>query len=580
MIAQAGQRVEVGADADGAVRLGVLERDRRLRGEQLGELELVGAERGLVVAHPADVERADRLAVDEQRDDDHRLGLERGAGHLDRPRVEVGAVGEDGLAVVDDPAGQPGPERDLVGEDQLREPVAGDHRATAGRGPVDPVDGQRVVRHDRPERIGDEVEDAGRFEGRQQPLVDLEQAALALELELELAPLVTQPLHVRAVDEGLGRVAGEDRQRRLVVVIEAVEPVLRQDDDPVDRPVERHRHDEHRLGALCRADDERPRVARRVAQSDGLAVLGDPAGEPGPDRHAEQGGVRVLDVHERALEGDGLAHPGLVVDAIDADGVVVEQAPRLRHDGLTDAGHVLQPVEPGGQLRDGAQAAGHRPGRVRQAGAPDGGRHVVRERPGELRLVGRPVVVRAVVQDQQAERCVAEHDRDEADRPHSGAAIGGANGRHRRLEPAAEDADLALAEGVHPGRAGVARELRDDVEDLGREAALGDQPQWRRAVVIGPQAGLVDAEQRERLVDDVTEQPVEVVPAADLGGDPPERGRTRREVGDRRHGRVLGGSLAGDDHRCDGPSIRTVWVGPRQMVGCRLTVRGATRSRR
>ena len=83
----------------------------------------------LVVAHPADVERADRLAVDEQRDDDHRLGLERGAGDLDRAWIEVGAVGQDGLAVVDDPAGQPGPERDLVGEDQLGEAVAGDDRA-------------------------------------------------------------------------------------------------------------------------------------------------------------------------------------------------------------------------------------------------------------------------------------------------------------------------------------------------------------------------------------------------------------------------------------------------------------------
>ena len=68
-------------------------------------------------------------------------------------------------------------------------------RRTSGD-PVDPVDGQRVVRDDRLERVGDEVEDAGRVEGREQPLVDLEQAALALELELELGLLAMQPLEV------------------------------------------------------------------------------------------------------------------------------------------------------------------------------------------------------------------------------------------------------------------------------------------------------------------------------------------------------------------------------------------------
>ena len=53
VVAQAGQRVEVGPDLDGAVRLGVLQGDRGLAGEQLGQLELVGAERRLVLARPA-----------------------------------------------------------------------------------------------------------------------------------------------------------------------------------------------------------------------------------------------------------------------------------------------------------------------------------------------------------------------------------------------------------------------------------------------------------------------------------------------------------------------------------------------
>ena len=131
-------------------------------------------------------------------------------------------VGQDGLAVVDDPAGDPGAERALVGEDQVGEPVAGDDRAADAGGAVDPVDGQRVVGHDRLERVGDEVEHAGRLERRQQPLVDLEQAALALELVLELRLLAAQSLHVGAVDERLGGIAGEDRQGRLVVRVEPV----------------------------------------------------------------------------------------------------------------------------------------------------------------------------------------------------------------------------------------------------------------------------------------------------------------------------------------------------------------------
>ena len=189
VVAQTGQGIEVGADADRAVRLCVLEGDRGLAGEQLGQLELVGAEGCFGIAHPADVQGADGRAVDDERDDDHRLGLERRARDLDRARVEVRLIGEDGLAVVDHPATDPGAERALVGEDQVGEPVAGDDRAADAGGPVDLVDGQRVVWHDRPQRIGDEVEHAGRLERRQQTLVDLEQSSLALELVLELVLL-------------------------------------------------------------------------------------------------------------------------------------------------------------------------------------------------------------------------------------------------------------------------------------------------------------------------------------------------------------------------------------------------------
>ena len=78
VVAQPGQGVVLGPDLDRAVGLGVLEGDRGLAGEQLGQLELVLAEVGLrrrpsapTLSVPID------LAADAQRDDDHRLGLGR-----------------------------------------------------------------------------------------------------------------------------------------------------------------------------------------------------------------------------------------------------------------------------------------------------------------------------------------------------------------------------------------------------------------------------------------------------------------------------------------------------------------------
>ena len=56
--------------------------------------------------------RADDLAAHPERHDDHRLGLLGRPGDLDRARVEVGVVGQDGLVPVDDPAGDPDPRAD------------------------------------------------------------------------------------------------------------------------------------------------------------------------------------------------------------------------------------------------------------------------------------------------------------------------------------------------------------------------------------------------------------------------------------------------------------------------------------
>ena len=133
-----------------------------------------------------------------------------------------------------------------------------------------------------------------------------------------------------------------------------------------------------------------------------------------------------------------------------------------------------------------------------------------------------------MVQHEQAERRAAEHDRDEADGADPGPPVDRPQPRQGRPEIAAEDLDLLVAERVHARRLRVARQRADDLEDLLREAALRDELERGRAVLEHPQAGLVDAEQRERLVDDVAEEAVEVVAAADLGRDPAQRVGARR----------------------------------------------------
>ena len=101
--------------------------------------------------------------------------------------------------MVDDPAGDPDADRPGVVEDQLGEPVAGDDGPPDAGLEVAAVDRERVVRDDRLERVGDQVEDAGRLEGRDQALVDLEEPALPVELVLELAAAGDEPLELVAL---------------------------------------------------------------------------------------------------------------------------------------------------------------------------------------------------------------------------------------------------------------------------------------------------------------------------------------------------------------------------------------------
>ena len=117
-----------------------------------------------------------------------------------------------------------------------------------------------------------------------QPLVDLEQAALALEPVVELLLLAADLPERLGVDERLRRVAGEDLERPLVVLVELVVARLGQDDHAQDARLVGHRDDEHRLRVAPLADLSPARVGGGVAEADRAVVLGDPTRQALADR--------------------------------------------------------------------------------------------------------------------------------------------------------------------------------------------------------------------------------------------------------------------------------------------------------
>ena len=306
-------------------------------------------------------------------------------------------------------------------------------------------------------------------------------------------------------------------------------PRLGHDQHALDDVLVDHRHEEHRLRAGGRRDGDAARIGIGIAQPDALAVLGDPAGQSLADPDSEGGGSGSFGAGERALEGDRLAGPGLVVDAVDPDGIVVDEAASLGHDGASDAGHVMDPVQADGQVGDRAQPVGQRARQFGEPRIPDGGRHVVREGPGKVHLALGPGIRMVVVEDQQALRLAAEDDRHEADRPDPGPKVDVAQVRKGVTEVAVHDLDPLLTDRRHARRRRVPREGRHELQDLRRQAALGGQGQRQRRLAIHPQSGLIDAEERERLIDDVLEEAGQVLLAADDGRDP-EQGRAAIEV--------------------------------------------------
>ena len=253
-------------------------------------------------------------------------------------------------------------------------------------------------------------------------------------------------------------------------------------------------------------------------------MLRDPAREALADRDAQALERRVRGPEERPLEREWLAHPGLVIDAIDADRVVVRESLGLRHDRPRDRLLVAELAEPAGELGDRREPIGEGPARIGQPGAADRRGHLVAEGPGQRAFVGRPGVGLAVVEHEEAEGLVAEHERHEAHAPDTDGAVDRPELGGRGAHGAVEHADAAATDRVHASRRGVRWQRADRFDDLRREAPVGAERERRRGgLVVQPEAGPVDAEEPERLVDDVLEQPVDVASSADLGRDPAER---------------------------------------------------------
>ena len=307
-----------------------------------------------------------------------------------------------------------------------------------------------------------------------------------------------------------------------MVLAEPVATELREDDQPLDPIVVRDRHQEHRLGTRRRTDQEAALVGFGVGHHDRLVVRRDPAREAFPDSAAEHLGTHVRDPHERALEGDRLTDPVLMVDAVDADVVEIDQLPGRGHDGLTDRGHVGQPAEAATEVLDRLQPRGQLPGLGPQPGIGDGRGDLVGKRPGELELLVRPRPLARVVEGQNAERGIVEDDRHEAGGRDPVAHLGRPDRRAQcRLARIPQDLDLPPADAAHQGIVVVEREPAGRLAQSRAQSPMGGQP--KRLGDVGfeePHGSTIGLEQVGGRVDDVGQDRVQVGSPGDLAGNP------------------------------------------------------------
>ena len=139
--------------------------------------------------------------------------------------------------------------------------------------------------------------------------------------------------------------AREDFEEPNVVLVELSDPELREDDDTVYTRAVPERHGDHRLLDVPGARDRHGELAvERVREQERLARLRHAARDALADLAAQALGRLLAVFAEVAAERDR----DQVVDAlsdVDATGVVVEKAPELVNDELTDPRYVVQSAE-------------------------------------------------------------------------------------------------------------------------------------------------------------------------------------------------------------------------------------------
>ena len=247
-----------------------------------------------------------------------------------------------------------------------------------------------------------------------------------------------------------------------------------------------------------------------------------PPRQPLADLEAQHVGSRPAEAGEFAVERDRLAQLGHMVDAVDADRVVRDEAVCLGDDRITDAAHVLDAVEARAQLLDSPEPGRALADGVEQPRIRDGSRHLARERGAQLQLVGRPVVRGAVIEDEEADGLIVEHERDEADPPEAEPPVDGRKGRGGVGVVHDDDSSL-LDRPVADDRIALAH-LRNGADELLVKVPVRDESERVAAVIEEPQARDLRPEQGVRRVEDVLEDLIELEVGADLGDDAAEGG--------------------------------------------------------
>ena len=245
----------------------------------------------------------------------------------------------------------------------------------------------------------------------------------------------------------------------------------------------------------------------------------DPAGDALAELDLELFRCLVDVLADLALHGD--RDEVLAVQPIDPGVVEVEQLAQLGRDGEADLLHAREPVESGPELLDRLELG--RPGRHLAVvlGRADGHRCLRREGRHGVELVLGPRVRPIVVDVEQAEQVGAV---EQGRRAQGVEAFLDHRRAHRTAARVVRIADGEQRPTSRHGRArqGWGGEVADRREVFGRQPIrhLGDDPAVALAEEQGDPVGL---EQDRRVIHQAGQGLIEIEPAADVSGHPPQR---------------------------------------------------------